>query len=139
MLKESLEHQQHVRFSSKTAETRDHDTFSLHRSLNDNSLKLNHTKLNLVVIHSSKEALHQSPNTYRSEQTSLDLHHRWNYGPSSYNMDRRVFKYVNNGARDLVSHPFTSTIYGMGGFEFALNWNIKRSRPLELIPEALRK
>ena len=28
MLKESLEHQQHVRFSSETAERREQDTFS---------------------------------------------------------------------------------------------------------------
>ena len=113
MLKESLEHQQHVRFSPKRAERREYAAFSPHRSLNGNCLKLNFTKLNVVVIHSSKEALHQSPLTIRSEKTSLE----------PFTIGRimvlraitrivRVFKYATNGARDLVSNPFTSTIYG---------------------------
>ena len=72
MLKESYEHQQHVRFSPKRAERGEHATFSAHRILSANSLKLNFTKLSVVVIHSSKQALHHSPLTFRSEQTSLE-------------------------------------------------------------------
>ena len=116
MLKESLEHQQHVRYCSKTAERREQATFSPHRNLYGNSLKLNFTKLNVVVIHSSKEALHQSSLTFRSEQTSLEPFTRGRIMVlRGITRIVRVFKYVTNGARDLVSNPFTSIIYANDG------------------------
>ena len=65
-----------------------------------------------MVIHSSKEALHQSPLTFRSEQISLEP---FTIGRimvlRAITQIVRVLKYVSNGTRDLVPNPFKSIIY----------------------------